>query len=84
MGGKVISRLHLSMLNVNILRLGYLNLMKLGNHGPTGEGLNLIKAKFYCFFFHNNFKATKDTKMADPILEFLLKTRLIIDYCDIV
>jgi hypothetical protein len=35
------------------------------------------------YFFHNNFKDTKGTKMADPIVESSLKTRLNTIYCDI-
>jgi len=55
----------------------YLNVMKLENYGSTGECLNnthQTSLKLYFFSFHNNFKDTKGTKMADPILESSLKT----------
>ncbi len=49
--------------------------MKLEKYGLTGECLNNnheTSQKFFCFF-HNNFKNTKGTKMADPILESSIK-----------
>jgi hypothetical protein len=84
MGGKGKSRFHMGMLNK--LRYSYLNVMKLENYGPTGECLNnnhQTSQKLYFLFFHNNLKDTKGTKMADPILESSIKTRLNTIYCDV-
>ncbi len=75
---KAKSRSHLVMLKINKLRHSYLNAKKLDNYGPKGECLNnnhQTSQKLYFYVFHNNFKDTKGTKMADPILESSLKTR---------
>jgi hypothetical protein len=61
--------------------------MTLENYGPKGECLNnnhqTSQKLLFCVFYHNNFKDTKGIKMADPILESSLKTRLTTIYCDI-
>jgi len=76
MGGKAKSRCHFGMPKVNTLRHSYLNVMKLENYGFTGECLNNNHQTSQKFFFHNNFIDTKGTKMAHPIFETSLKTRL--------
>ncbi len=80
MGSKAKYRCCLGMLKVkkivNRLRHSYLNVMKLENYGPTGECLNnnhKTSPKLYFSVFCNNFKNTKGTKIADPILETSLK-----------
>jgi hypothetical protein len=53
--------------------------MKLENYGPTGECLDnhhQTSQKLYFWVFCNNFKDSKGTKMANPILESSIKTRL--------
>ncbi len=79
MGGKAKSRCHLGMQKVNKLRQCYLDVIKLENYGPIREWLynnQQTLQKFYFVFFHKNFKDTKSTKMADPILESSLKKQI--------
>ncbi len=61
--------------------------MNLEKYGLTSECLNnnlqTSQKLYFSVGFHNNFKDTKGTKMADPILESSLKTRLNTIYCDI-
>jgi hypothetical protein len=80
MGSKAKSRCRFGMLKVNKFSQSYLNVMKLENYDPTGE---MVVTKPHKSFFCNNLKDTKGTKMADPILEYSLKTRLNTIYCDI-
>ncbi len=69
------------MLIVNKLGHSYLNVIKLENFCTTGEFLNSIitkphKSCIFLYFFHNNFKDTKGTKMVNPILESISKIKL--------